>query len=92
MKIQYNTKNILFSNLIQKFVFPEELNLLIEAVSYEDTAGKLDVMTLIEYFITAVTCEWKSYQYCADVRPSVGLPSINYSTLSKKQDNSILNR
>ena len=77
-------KNTIFPNLIRKFVSPEELDLLIEAVGYEDTARKLDVMTLIQYLITAATCEWKSFRYCADVGPSVGLPEVNYSTLSKK--------
>lgn len=41
-------------------------------------------MALIQYLITAATCEWKGFQYCADVGPSVGLPAVNYSTLSKQ--------
>jgi len=77
-------KNTIFPNLIQKFVSPEELDLLIEAVGYEDTARKLDVMTLIQYLITAAASEWKSFRYCADVGPNVGLTAVNYSTLSKK--------
>ena len=77
-------KNTIFPNLIQKFVAPEELDLLVEAVGYEDTARKLDVMALIQYLITAAACEWKSFRYCADVGPNVGLPAVNYSTLSKK--------
>lgn len=77
-------KNTIFPNLIQKFVSPEELNLLEKAVGYKDTARKLDVMTLIQYLITAAACEWKSFRYCADVGPGVGLPEVNYSTLSKK--------
>ncbi|MEK5039163.1 hypothetical protein [Sporosarcina sp. FSL K6-3457] len=49
-------KNTTFPNLIRKFVSPEELDLLMKAVGYEDAARKLDVMTLIRYLITAVTC------------------------------------
>lgn len=77
-------KNTTFPNLIQKFVSAEELDLLVKVVGYEDVARKMDVMTLIQYLITAAACEWKSFRYCADVGPSVGLREVNYSTLSKK--------
>lgn len=69
-------KNTIFPNLIQKFVAPEELELLIEAVGYEDTAHKLDVMALIQYLITAATCEWKSFRYCADVARYLKIKAI----------------
>jgi len=65
-------KNSIFPNLIQKFVSMEELDLLVKAVGYEDTARKLNVMTLIQYLITAAACEWKSFRYCADVGPVLG--------------------
>lgn len=77
-------KNTTFPNLIQKFVSPEDLDLLVKAVGYKDVARKMDVMTLIQYPITAAACEWKSFRYCADVGPGAGLKEVNYSTLSKK--------
>jgi len=74
-------KDTIFPNLIQKFVSLEELDLLKKAIGYEDTARKMDVMTLIQYLITAAACEWKSFRYCTDVEPSVGLERVNYSTI-----------
>lgn len=50
-------KNTIFPNLIQKFVSPEELDFLGKAVGYKDVARKMDVMTLIQYLVTAAACE-----------------------------------
>lgn len=77
-------KSTNFLDLIRKSVSPEELTLLKKAIGYEEVARKMDVMTLIQYLVAAVACEWKSFRYCADVGPRIGLKEVNYSTLFKK--------
>lgn len=46
-------KNTILPNFTQKFISPKGLDLLEKAVGYDDTARKMDVMTLIQYLITA---------------------------------------
>lgn len=77
-------KNTIFPNLLQKIVSEEELACIQKALGYIDTARKLDVLTLIKYFVCASMNEFKSYRHCADVGVQYGLPQIDHSTLSKK--------
>ncbi len=77
-------KNTIFPNLLQKIVLEEELAGIQRAIGYQDTARKLNVLTLIKYLICASMNEWKSYRHCADAGDQYGLPQINHSTLSKK--------
>ena len=77
-------KNTTFHNLFQKIVSEEEVAVIQDAIGYEDTARKLDVLTLINYLICASMNELKSYRDCADVGDQYGLPKVNFSTLSKK--------
>ncbi|WP_369824394.1 IS4 family transposase [Sporosarcina sp. P3] len=51
--------------------------------NYTDTARKCTVSTVISYLISATTNEWKSLHHAADVGPSIGLISVDHSSLSK---------
>ncbi|MGN4752459.1 IS4 family transposase [Bacillus cereus] len=51
--------------------------------NHTDTARKCTVSTVISYLISAATNEWKSLHHAADVGPSVGLISVDHSSLSK---------
>ncbi|MED1563704.1 hypothetical protein AJ85_10490 [Alkalihalobacillus alcalophilus ATCC 27647 = CGMCC 1.3604] len=77
-------KNTIFPNLLQKIVLEEELGGIQRAILYQDTAHKLNVLTLIKYLICASMNVWKSYRHCTDAGEQYGLPQINHSTLSKK--------
>jgi hypothetical protein len=77
-------KNTTFHNLFQKIVSEEELAVIQDTVGYQDSARKLDVLTLIKYFLCAAMNEFKSYRNCADVGDQYGLPKVDHSTLSKK--------
>ncbi len=77
-------KNTIFPNLLQKIISEEELADIQAAFGYNDTARKLDVLTLINYLVCASVNEFKSYRHCADVGVQYGLPQIDHSTLSKK--------
>jgi hypothetical protein len=74
----------IFPNLIQKIVLKEEPELNEKVIGYKNTARKLDVMTLIKYFVTASACEWKGFRHCTDVGNSASLQKVDYYTLSKK--------
>ncbi len=77
-------QSITFPNLIQKLILPEEIEIVTKLTGYKDTSTKLDVMTLVCYFVCAAANEWKSYRQSADVGRKHGLPQVNYSTFSKK--------
>lgn len=77
-------KNTTFHNLFQKIVSEDEIAVIRDVIGYKDTARKLDVLTLINYLLSASMNELKSYRDCADVGDQYGLPKVNHSTLSKK--------
>ncbi len=65
-------------------VSDKEVAIIQDTIGYKDTARKLDVLTLIHYFLCASMNELKSYRDCADVGDKYGLPKVNHSTLSNK--------
>lgn len=69
-------KNTTFHNLFQKIVSEEEIAVIRDAIGYKDSARKLDVLTLIKYFLCAAMNEFKSYRNCADVGDQYGPMSI----------------
>jgi hypothetical protein len=77
-------KNTMFPNLIQKIVSPDEINLIKEALQYNNPSNKMDVFTLLQYMISAASHEWKSYRHSAEVGAHYGLKRVNHSSLSKK--------
>lgn len=76
-------KNNTSLNLIQNFLSEVELKMILQEFCYEDTARTCTVATVMTYLIHAATHEWKSLRHAADVGPSVGLISIDHSSLSK---------
>ena len=76
-------KHTTFQTLIQNFLSETELQAILQVFHYKDTARKCTVSTLISYLVTAAANEWKSLRHSADVGPSVGLISVDHSSLSK---------
>ncbi|WEZ06598.1 IS4 family transposase [Priestia flexa] len=76
-------KNTTSLHLIQNFLSEAELQVILAEFGFVDTARKCTVSTLICYLIGAATNQWKSLRHAADVGPSVGLVSIDHSSLSK---------
>ena len=76
-------KNTTSHTLIQNFLSEAELEAILTEFDYTDTARKCMVSTVISYLISATKNEWKSLRRAADVRPSIGLISVDYSSLSK---------
>lgn len=76
-------KNTTSHTLIQKFLSEAELQAILLEFNYTDTARKCTVSTVISYLISAATNEWKSLRHAADVGPSIGLISVDHSSLSK---------
>lgn len=77
-------KNTTFPNLLQKIISESELEVIVKAIGYKDTARKFNVRMLIEYLVTASANEWKSFRHGADVASAYGLEQADYSTFSKK--------
>ena len=77
-------KNTTIFTLLQNFISQEEIDGILAEFGFEDTARKCDVPTLLNYLVGAATFEWKSMRHAADVAPSQGLKSVDYSTLSKR--------
>ena len=76
-------KNTTLQTLIQNFLSETELQSILEALNYKDTARKCTVSTLISYLTCAAADEWKNLCHSADVSPSVGLISVDHFSLSK---------
>lgn len=77
-------KNNTIFTLLQNFLSKTELQVILEEFNFADTARKCNVSTLISYLVGAATYEWKSMRHAADVAPSVGLVSVDHSSLSKR--------
>jgi hypothetical protein len=77
-------KNTTVPNLLQNLISKEELTASQQKIGYEDTARKLDVLTLINYLICASINQFRSFRHCADVGEQYDLPKVDHSTLSKK--------
>ncbi|MDH2881427.1 IS4 family transposase [Bacillus cytotoxicus] len=76
-------KNTTSHTLIQNFLSEAELQAILTEFNHTETARKCTVSTVISYLISAATNEWKSLRHAADVGPSVGLISVDHSSLSK---------
>ncbi|MGE7092471.1 IS4 family transposase [Lysinibacillus sp. NPDC048646] len=77
-------KNNTIFTLLQNFLPETELQAILAEFDFVDTARKCTVSTLISYLVGAATHEWKSLRHAADVAPSVGLDSVDHSSLSKR--------
>lgn len=76
-------KNTMSHTLIQNFLSETELQAILTEFHHIDTARKCTVSTIISYLIGAATNQWKSLRHAADVGPSMGLVSVDHSSLSK---------
>jgi len=77
-------KNTTIFTLLQNFISQEEIDGILAEFSFEDTARKCDVPTLLNYLVGAAAFEWKSLRYASDVAIEKGLKPVDYSTLSKR--------
>ncbi|WP_156312029.1 hypothetical protein [Lysinibacillus contaminans] len=77
-------RNSTIFNLLQNFLSEEELQSILAEFDFTATARKCTVSTIISYLVDAASHEWKSMRHAADVAPSVGFVSVDYSSLSKR--------
>ncbi|GIP33641.1 transposase [Paenibacillus sp. J2TS4] len=73
-----------FTNLVQTLLTEQEVKEVVKAIGYEDKGRTFTVFTLLQYLTNAAAGEWESYRSGADRAADCGLPSVNYSTFSKK--------
>lgn len=77
---QFNTIKKLLSTLISN----DELMEIVEKHHYEDVARKFHVEDLLDFFVAAALEKWAGYRDGTEIMASIGLSSVNYSTVSKK--------
>ncbi|NMI06191.1 IS4 family transposase [Paenibacillus sp. SZ31] len=73
-----------FMNIVQTLLSEEEVEAVVQAVGYHDKGKKFTVYTLFQFLTHAAAREWESYRAGVDRAILCGLPSVNYSTFSKK--------
>lgn len=73
-----------FLSILKQLITEEDITTIIKQHNYIDTARKFTVLSLLEFFATASTNEWKSFRHGADIAKQHGLISADYSTISKK--------
>ncbi|BAQ08862.1 transposase IS5377 [Bacillus sp. OxB-1] len=76
-------KNTTLQTLVQNFLSEEELQTILEEFKYEEKARKCTVSVLLSYLIHSAANEWKSMRHAADLGNSVGLTTVDHSSLSK---------
>ena len=76
-------KHTISLQLIQRFLSEDELKMILEEFNHIETARKCTVFVLLSYLIHAAANEWKSLRHAADVSASIGLISVDHSSLSK---------
>lgn len=74
-------------DITQVYVPEEDVKAIASKLGYIDTARKFTVYQLLCFLIASATGEWKSFRAGVEYATSFGLPSINYSTFSKKAMN-----
>ncbi|GKV70422.1 transposase [Sporosarcina sp. NCCP-2716] len=76
-------KNTTLQTLIESFLPEKDLQAILNEFQYEETARKCPVSVLLSYLIHSAANEWNSLRHAADVGKSIGLTSVDYSSLSK---------
>lgn len=76
-------KNTTLETMIQNFLSKEELQGILNEFQYEEKARKCTVSVILSYLIHSAANEWKSLRQAADVGGSIGLISVDHSSLSK---------
>jgi IS4 transposase len=77
-------KSTTLLHMLEHLITEEDIQEILQARGYQDTARKLSVSMLLRFLMMAATREWKSFRHTADVAAAHGLPSVHYSALSKK--------
>nr|MCC3377696.1 IS4 family transposase [Cohnella sp. REN36] len=77
-------KSTTLLDLLKHLVSEEDVQTIVASHGYQDVGRKLPINTLLQFLVMAATHEWKSLRHAADVGQAYGLPSVHYSTLSKK--------
>jgi hypothetical protein len=77
-------KDTTLMKLIQTLLPEGEIRSLVQSVEYEDKARKFTIDQLLQYWIHAALEKWEGFRDGADRASQSGLPSVNYSTFSKK--------
>jgi len=77
-------QSTIFLNIFKQLITDQDIDKLLKKHEYIDVARKFTVSALLDFFTNAAVNEWKSFRHGADVAPDFGLPSIDYSTISKK--------
>nr|WP_236693053.1 IS4 family transposase [Aneurinibacillus tyrosinisolvens] len=77
-------KSITLLHVLEHLITKEDVQEILQDHEYKDTARKLSVPILLRFLVMAATHEWKSFRHAADVATAHGLPSVHYSSLSKK--------
>nr|WP_232229174.1 IS4 family transposase [Paenibacillus zanthoxyli] len=73
-----------FTNIVQTLLSEEEVQSVVQSVGYHDKGKKFTVYTLLQFLTNAAAGQWESYRAVTDKATLCGLPSVNYSTFSKK--------
>jgi IS4 transposase len=76
-----------FIKLIQTLLTEEEVMQLVkstESIEYEEKGRKFTIYILLQYWICAAFEKWEGFRDGADRAFQSGLPSVDYSTFSKK--------
>lgn len=76
-------KHTISLQLIQRFLSENELQAILQEFNHIETARKCKAFVLLSYLIHAAANEWKSLRHTADVGASIGLISVDHSSLSK---------
>ncbi|MCP1359340.1 hypothetical protein [Aneurinibacillus migulanus] len=70
-------KSITLLHVLEHLVTEEDIQEILQAHGYKDTARKLSVSLLLRFLVMAATHEWKSFRYATDVATAYGLPSVH---------------
>ncbi len=73
-----------FTNLVQMLLTEEEVKEVMQVIGYHDKARIFSVYTLLQFLTNAAAGEWTSYRAGVEEASNCGLPTVNYSTFSKK--------
>jgi hypothetical protein len=73
-----------FTNFVQTLLTEKEVKEVVQAIGYHDKGRKFTVFTLLQFLTNAAAGEWESYRAGVDKASDCGLPTVNYSTFSKK--------
>lgn len=72
------------SSLLANLISTDEVTEIAHKYGYEEVAREFGLKELLDFFLAAALEKWAGYREGADVMPAIGLPSVHFSTISKK--------